>query len=406
MMEAQAMTGMPPVSLLLISYSYPPVLGGSEMEAQRVCSALLRRGHRVTVVCAGGPPMPDVSDWVDPGGVPVRIFARRGTGRRKDYTFALAVAWTLFRERRNYQVVYFLMQGLHLATGLPVARWLGKPIMMKVSGSSIITVMRSSWLGRVELRWLQKWARRVMILNPGMAEEAVAAGFEPQHLLWMPNPVDTDEFAPCSPERRRKLRAELGMPPQAASVVFVGRLAPEKELSSLIGAFAAVVQRMPQAILVLVGDGPGRKELEGQVSRLSLSRNVRFTGRCAAAEVRQWLQASDVFALVSSNEGFSCSLSEAMSAGLASVVSDIPANAQLIDPDVHGLRAKLRDEASIAEALTRLLGDEALRARMGRAARQRVLDNYSVDRVVARYEALFREALGGPTGAPHIANLA
>src|ERR1039457_901572 len=121
------------VSLLLISNSYPPVLGGSEIEAQRVCAALLRRGHRVTVVCAGGPPMPDVADWVDPAGVPVCIFARRGTGRRKDYTFALAVAWILFKERRHYQLVYFLMQGMHLATGLPVARWLGKPIVMKVS---------------------------------------------------------------------------------------------------------------------------------------------------------------------------------------------------------------------------------------------------------------------------------
>jgi glycosyltransferase involved in cell wall biosynthesis len=108
------------------------------------------------------------------------------------------------------------------------------------------------------------------------------------------------------------------------------------------------------------------------------------------------LQVSDVFALVSSNEGFPCSLSEAMSAGLASVVSDIPANTQLIDSGVHGLRARLGDESSIAEALIKLLGDETLCTRMGLAARQRILDNYSVDRVVARYEALFCEALDNP----------
>jgi glycosyltransferase involved in cell wall biosynthesis len=167
---------------------------------------------------------------------------------------------------------------------------------MKFSGSSLITLMRNSWFGRLELRWLQKWARRVMILNPGMAEEAAAAGFEPHQLLWMPNPVDTEEFAPCGPDQREGPRARLGIPAQAALVVFVGRLAPEKELSSLMGAWAAVVRRMPRAMLALVGDGPSRKGLEEQASRLGVSASVRFTGRRTAGEVRQWLQASDVFA--------------------------------------------------------------------------------------------------------------
>src|ERR1035441_333514 len=271
-----------PVSLILVSHSYPPVLGGSEIEAQRVCAALIRRGHRVTVLCAGGAPMPDVADWLDPAGVPVRIFARRTRGRLQHYAFALAVAWTLLKERRNHQLVYFLMQGVHLATGLPVARWLGKAIVMKVSGSSIVTLMRRSWLGRLELRWLQAWAYRVMVLNEGMAEEARAAG----------------------PDRKRG---------------------------------GEVVHRMPRAILILLADGPSRGSLEERAGQLGLSASVRFAGNQPAAGIPGWLQAGDLFALVSSVEGFSCSLVEAMSAGVASVVSDIPANTQLIDSGVHGL---------------------------------------------------------------------
>jgi glycosyltransferase involved in cell wall biosynthesis len=382
-----------PVSLILVSHSYPPVLGGSEIEAQRVCAALIRRGHRVTVLCVGGAPMPDVADWLDPAGVPVRIFARRTRGRLQHYAFALAVAWTLLKERRNYQLVYFLMQGVHLATGLPVARWLGKAIVMKVSGSSIVTLMRRSWLGRLELRWLQAWAYRVMVLNEGMAEEARAAGFEPRRLLWMPNPVDTDVFAPCDSGRREEIRARLDIPAEAAVVIFTGRLAPEKELSSLIGAFREVVRRIPRAILILLGDGPSRGSLEGRAGQLGLSASVRFVGNQPAAGVPGWLQAGDLFALVSSNEGFPCSLVEAMSVGIASVVSDIPANTQLIDSGVHGLRVPVGDEACIAEAIVELLGDPESRARMGTAARRRVLENYSTDKVVGRYEALFEEAL-------------
>ena len=378
-------------SVLVVSHSYPPVLGGSEIESQRVCSALLRRGHKVTVLCAGGPPMPDVSFWIDPAGVPVRIFGRHRLTR--DYAFALGVAWTLFRERRRYRIVYFLMQGLHLAADLPLARLLGKPVVMKVSGSSIITTMRGSWLGRLELRFLRRWARRVMILNPGMAEEAIAAGLEPDRLLWMPNPVDTDEFAPCAPERRRELRARFGIGPSAPVVIFVGRLAPEKELPSLIRAFAAARRGLPNATLVLVGDGPMRSELETLAAGLGLNGAVRFTGRQTGAEVRDWLQASDVFALVSSNEGLACSLLEAMAVGLPSVVSDIPANVQLVETEVHGLHAALGSPDSIAGALHRLLLDAPLRVRLGAAARQRILTGYSIDKVMDRYEALFSETL-------------
>jgi glycosyltransferase involved in cell wall biosynthesis len=335
--------------------------------------------------------MPDVSRWTDPAGVPVRIFGRHRLAR--DYAFALGVAWTLLRERRRYQIVYFLMQGLHLAAGLPVARLLGKPVVMKVSGSGIITIMRGSWLGRLELWFLRRWARRVMILNPGMAGEATAAGLDSDLLLWMPNPVDTDEFAPCTPERRRELRARFGLEPSAPTVVFVGRLAPEKELPSLIRAFAAARREVANAALVLVGDGPLRGELETLAAGLSLAGAIRFTGRQTGAEVREWLQASDVFALVSSNEGLACSLLEAMSVGLPSVVSDIPANVQLVETEVHGLHAALGSPDPIAGALRRLLVDALLRARMGAAARQRVLAGYSIDKVMDRYEALFSEAL-------------
>lgn len=382
-----------PVSLLLVSHSYPPVLGGSEIEAQRVSSALIRRGHRVTVLCAGGPPMPDTARFVDSAGVPVRLFARRLQGRWRNYGFALGVAWTLWKQRRDYQLVYFLMQGFHLLAGLPLARGLGKPIVMKISGSSIITLMLQSFLGRTELHFLRKWAHRVMILNDGMEKEALAAGFPRDQLLWMPNPVDTDEFVPCPPEQRAGLRARLDIPAEARVVIFAGRLAPEKELGSLLDAFAVVFRENPQALLLLIGDGPSRGELEARTRALNLEAAVRFIGRRPVEEVCHWLQASDLFALVSSNEGFPCSLVEAMSVGLASVVSDIPANVQLVEPGVHGLHSRLGDPASIADAILRLLSDGPLRAAMGATSRRLAQQRYSLPVVAERYEALFSEAL-------------
>jgi glycosyltransferase involved in cell wall biosynthesis len=383
-----------PISFLLVTHSYPPVMGGSENEAQRVCTELMKRGHRVTVLCAGGGPMPRVTRWVDPCGVPVRIFGGRWPGRWRDRAFALGVAWTIFSERRNYQLVYFLMQGLHLAAGLPVARLLGKPVIMKFSASTIIPMLTKSWLGRLELRWLREWARRIMILNPGMEEEALSAGFTKRQLLWMPNPVDIERFVPASTEQRRSLRVILGVPSNAQIALFVGRLDPQKNLPSLIRSFARVAGQVPGGLLVLVGDGPDRDDLSVLAGNLGLGAKVRFTGRLAETGVLQWLQASDIFVMVSHFEGLPCSLIEAMSTGLPSVVSDIPANTQLIGHEIHGLVAGLGDEQATGRAMVRLLGDASLRARMGQAARARVVATYPTEEVASRYEALFDEILG------------
>ena len=384
-----------PVSLLLISDSYPPVVGGSEVEAQRVASALIKRGHHVQVLCAGGPPMPALRDWIDPAGVPVRILTRRSRGRVKDFVFAVEVAWAIWKGRKRYDVVYFLMQGLHLAAGLPVAHWLGKPIVMKFGGSGVIPLMRSSRAGRVELGWLRRWAARLMVLNEAMIEEGIADGFQRQQFTWMPNPVDVTEFRPAQPGETADWRTQHGIPLQACVTIYVGRLSPEKGLPGLLRGFALTARSSPDAMLVLVGDGPQRAELEGLAGQLQLGPDrIRFIGRVNITEVPFWLRSSDVFALTSPSEGFSCALLEAMSTGLASVVSDIPANRQLVDPGIHGLTVPFGDESSIGEALLRLSDDPGARRRMGEAARSRAVENYSTTRVVERYETLLSEVMG------------
>ncbi len=338
--------------------------------------------------------MPPLRDWIDPEGVPVRIYAARWKGALKDIVFALRVCGMLIRERRNYHFVYFLMQGLHLAAGLPTARFLGKPILMKIAGSGVVPLMSKSPSGRLELRWLREWAYRVMILNEGMRTEAMAAGFASDQLYWMPNPVNTDHFAPAGDEGKIELRRKLGIPATAPVVLYCGRLAPEKALPELIDAFALVSRQDPEALLVLVGDGPLRSGLVARATQLDLTdKKVRFVGQVTPAEVCDWLKIADVFTLVSFSEGFPCALAEAMSSGLPSVVSDIPANRQLIDNGEHGFLTPVSDRKAIAQAIVQLLKDVPLALRMGTAARQRIIDNYSSDKISDRYEALFRQML-------------
>jgi glycosyltransferase involved in cell wall biosynthesis len=380
-----------PVRVLLICDSYPPVMGGSEIEAQRVSAAMIRRGHKVRVLCAGGPPMPPARDWVDPAGVPVTILTRRSRGRWKDWIFAAEVSRFIGSRRRSYDVVYFLMQGLHLAAGLPLAHFLKKPIVVKIAGSSVIPIMRKSRAGRLELDWMQRWRVPVMVLNTGMVEEALADGFARDRIVWMPNPVDPDEFRPARPGESEAWRESHGIAPRAQVVIYVGRLSHEKGLRSLIGGFACAARKAPEALLLLVGDGALRPELETLARGLGINAaQIRFVGRVPAEQIPFWLRAGDIYSLTSPSEGFPCALLEAMSAGVPSVVSAIPANLQLVDEGVHGLTVPFDDEEVIGKAFLKLFSDAGLRKSMGNAARQRVVDNYSTDKVIDRYEALFQ----------------
>ncbi len=338
--------------------------------------------------------MPDVSEWRDPCGLRIKIVGTSRNKFRRDLVYALGVAWTLFKERNDYEVAYFLMSGLHLATGLPVARLLGKPIVMKFSGSGLVVGMRSSLLGRIELSMLKQWASRILILNPGMVEEALDVGIKKNRIRWMPNPVDTDLFSRCQPEEKARIRQELNLPQDSPLAVFVGRMAPEKKLPWLIRAFATVVREIPNAILALVGDGSLCPELRQLVMSLDLDRNVIFTGRLNSDGVLNWLQAGDVFSLISAIEGLPCSLIEAMSTGLPPVVSDIPAHTQLVENESNGIVTELGNEDSIARGLVRLLSDPEARDRMGAACRQRIEEQFSTAKVGDCYETLFAEATG------------
>lgn len=195
------------------------------------------------------------------------------------------------------------------------------------------------------------------------------------------NGVDAEKYRPGN--GRARIRAEFGLAADTPVIGVVGRLDPIKDHPTLFRAFEIVRTALPEARLLVVGDGPERKRLESQAGG-----GVIFLGnRSDAPEI---LRALDLFVLPSLNEGISNTILEAMATGIPVVATRVGGNPELVEDGHTGILVKPRDFQSMASAILRYLQHPDLRAKHGEAGRQVVLKRFSIEIMVRSYEAVYR----------------
>lgn len=189
------------------------------------------------------------------------------------------------------------------------------------------------------------------------------------------------------PARYGTPRREAG----GARVLFIGRLSALKGPMTLVDAFARVLETHPGAELTLIGDGPERRALEERARVLGCAAQVRFTGYLSQDEVADTLAQADLFVLPSLAEGVPVVLMEAMASRIPVVTTRITGIPELVEDGVSGRLVPPGDSDALAEAISSLLADPDLRARMGAAGRDRVAQDFDVSLEAARLLSLFRE---------------
>jgi glycosyltransferase involved in cell wall biosynthesis len=199
------------------------------------------------------------------------------------------------------------------------------------------------------------------------------------------NGLDTAQFHP-GPRRRPE---ELG---GAALVIgCVCRMRPEKDLSTLVDAFARVARGRPALRLLLVGGGPCQADLEARSRALGVAQQCLF--RSAVQNVAEWLRAIDVFVLPSVSEALSNSLMEAMASGCCVVASRVGGNPELVEDGVSGLLFEPRNTAGLAAALETVADDAARRELLACRATGAMRESFSLAGSVSRMEKLYGEVL-------------
>jgi glycosyltransferase involved in cell wall biosynthesis len=205
-----------------------------------------------------------------------------------------------------------------------------------------------------------------------------ALGARIDHVAVVPYGVDA-KFAPRPP--RMDLAERWGLRNRQI-VLFFGGLKPRKNLETMLDVWTAVVPSHPEARLVVAGGGALLGDLRRRADRLGVSASVVFTGYVPEADKADYFNLADVFFFPSAMEGFGLAVGEAMSSGLPVVVSNRGSIPELVVDGEGGFVSDPTDPARFAERLRLLLGDAALRRKLGQANAARIEERFRWDRCV------------------------
>lgn len=202
----------------------------------------------------------------------------------------------------------------------------------------------------------------------------------------VPNGIRVQAFGERDPAAARRC---LELPCDALVVGTVGRLNWAKDHPFLLQAFRELRRNIPNAFLVIIGEGELRAELQRLAGELGLQQWVRFAGD--RSDVALLLPGMDIFALSSRTEGYSIALLEACAAGVPIVATRVGGNAEIVQDRTTGFLVGHGDVAAFTSALQDLAGSGAMRGEFGSRAREWALENASLEVMSGRYERMYLE---------------
>ena len=383
--------------LVLVSRRFWPLMGGAEAAVANLAAEFRRQGARPTVVTARWNPR-----WpaeIVHRGAPVVRLPNPATRFWGTLRYMAALRRYLRERQGEIDAVYVSMLKHDAYVALGALRGTGVPVVLRAEGSGAtgdFHWQQTANFGRI-IRRRCRHADAFVAISRAIREDFLAAGFPAERIYEIPNGVSIPP--PRTSARRLAARTalaeanpELQLDAAAPLVVYTGRLHEGKGLYDLLEAWKMVVPSHPQGRLWLVGEGPQGAALCEAIGARGLAASIRLPG--AFDTVEDVLEAADVFVLPSYAEGMSNSLLEAMAAGLPVIASDIPANAAVVEHERHGLLVPPRDPPRLAAALRRIVErPDAAAAQFGAAARRRVEEEFSLERVARRHLELFTEAI-------------
>lgn len=282
-------------------------------------------------------------------------------------------------------------------TWLFAANAYGRAAALAAGTKAIVASERSvdPWKVDYELaidRWLGKQTHRIVVNSPGIRDFYVEHGLPASKFVTIPNGIDPPTPSTLS---RVELLRELGLPSETRLIGAVGRLWPQKRIKDVICAAELLNVIRKDVHLLIVGDGPQRAMLERFRDQMEIEDKVHFLGN--RADVARIMPHFDLLWLASEYEGLPNVIMEAMACGVPVVATRISGNTDLVEDGRTGFLVPVGDRAGLARQARKILDDPNLARQLAAAGRERILADYRVERMIARYADLYDELLGGST---------
>jgi glycosyltransferase involved in cell wall biosynthesis len=221
-------------------------------------------------------------------------------------------------------------------------------------------------------RWSLRTAKRVLTVSEPFRRELIGRGVAPERIEVVHNAIDPQwGRRDRNPEAAEALRAKLGIGQEKRVVLIVGRLSSEKDHRTLLEA----MRRLPEAHLVIVGDGPERPRIEETVRALGLGESVTLVGQVPSAE--PYYGIADICVLSSLSEGSPNALLEAMAAGVPVVATAVGGVPEMVSHGESALLIQKGDCPAMTGAIAALLADGELARRLAAKAREVILERFA-----------------------------
>lgn len=388
----------------MLSWEYPPrVVGGLGRHVHALATSLARQGHAVVVVTRDHPDAP--ADTVVEGVRVVRVSEDPPL-----VPFEELLAWVMAFNHSLTRAALGVLDGfppdvVHAHDWLvahaakTVKDHLGVPLVATVHATE--AGRHQGWLpGPVNRAihsvewWLTYEARRVVTCSAYMRDEVLRLfALPPDKVDVVPNGIDLAHWH-ADADQVTALRAGLA-PDGAPLLLYAGRLEYEKGVQTVLQALPRLRRRHRGVRLVIAGVGTHEEELRAMAASLRVGRAVDFLGFLSPDELAVLAAAASCALVPSLYEPFGMVALECAAAGTPLVVADTGGLREFVSPGVTGLRFPPGDPAALADAVTRLLGDQVLSQRLVREARQLLASDYTWDAIAARtagtYERSVRE---------------
>ena len=356
---------------------------GRQMQLTQVSLQLKQRGWDVRVISLL--PAQDLAAQLITADIPVRsLNLNRG---RPDPR----VIWTLVQLIRDWQPHILHSHLVHANLLARITRlFVRVPVLISTSGN----IYEGGRWRELAYRWTDPLCDLTTNVSQLATQHMVQVGAVPAtKIAFVPNQIDVDKFCP-NDDARSRTRASLNLNGKFGWLA-VGRLETQKDYPNLLQALAQVLRHCSDVLLLICGEGRLRSQLEEMTQALGLDQKVHFLG--LRRDIPMLLNAVDAYVMSSAWEGMPGVLLEASAVGLPIVATEVGGNAEVVLEDEAGWLVPPQDSTALAIAMERMMRlSQFERRQMGQMGRRHVMEHYSLERGVERWETLYHGMLSEP----------